>query len=188
MGNKKIIIGLVGQMSSGKGTIAEYIEKKYNAKTYKFSSILRDVLKRLHQEISRENMQNTSTALRQALGEDLLALVISKDVSSEKSSVIVVDGIRRMADIKYLEKLDNFYLTKIEANSETRYKRLVKREENIGDKDKTYKEFLKEQNNESDAEIPIVMEEANLKLDNDEDFEYLYKQIDEIINNINNKN
>jgi len=59
----KLIIGLVGPLASGKGVVKDYICEKYQAKSYKFSNTIRDVLKRLHIPISRENMQNISVDL-----------------------------------------------------------------------------------------------------------------------------
>lgn len=182
--NKKIIIGLVGQISSGKGTVAKYIEEKYGAKTYRFSTMLRDVLNRLYLDINRANMQDISTLLRQKFGEDLMAKVITEDVKKESNNLIIVDGVRRLADIKYLQNLEGFYLTKIVASQENRYKRLTQRQENSDDNKKTYEQFLVEQNNEADAEIPLVMAQAKIEINNDADFEKLYIQIDDIINKL----
>ena len=178
--NKKII-GLVGQISSGKGTIAEYIEKKHKSSTYRFSTILRDVLDRLHVEITRKNMQDMSTFLRKQFGEDLLAKVIAEDVKSDENNIIVVDGIRRMADIKYLEEIDGFKLIKITADPKIRYERLIQRTENHGDTKKTYEEFLADQEKEADAEIPIVMEKAEMEINNDGDLKDLEKEIEKVI-------
>jgi len=179
---KKKIIGLVGQIAAGKGTVAKYLEDSYNAKTFKFSTALRDVLKRLHIDISRNNMQDISTILRQKFGEDLLAKVIANDVEKDDSEIIVVDGIRRMADIKHLTKLENFILVSIEGDPEIRYKRLVARNENAGDDKKTYEEFLEDQQREAEAEIPVVMKNAKKITNNNADFNNLYDQIDKIIN------
>jgi dephospho-CoA kinase len=181
MPNNKKIIGLVGKISSGKGTVAKYLEEKNNAVTYRFSTILRDILNRLHKEITRENMQNLSTVLRQNFGEDILAKVIAEDVKKENNNLIAVDGIRRMADTKYLTKLPNFKLAKIIAEPEIRYQRLIQRTENHGDTQKTYEEFLADEKKEADAEIPIVMENAEIELNNNGNLEELYKQIDQII-------
>lgn len=177
----KKIIGLVGMISSGKGTVAEYLEKNNNAATYRFSTILRDILKRMHKEITRKNMQKLSTTLRQNFGEDLLAKVIAEDVKKDERDLIVVDGIRRLADIKYLTELPHFKLVKITAAPEARYKRLIQRTENQGDTQKTYEEFLADEKKEADAEIPLVMEKAELELSNEGGFEELYKQIDKMI-------
>lgn len=178
----KKIIGLVGHIACGKGTISEYLEKNYKASTYRFSTILRDVLNRLHIELTRENLQDISTLLRQRFGEDLLAKVMANDVKNDNTEIIVVDGIRRMADIKYLSELDNFILVSIEAEPKIRYERLVKRNENTGDSTKTFQEFLRDQEKEADAEIPEVMKNAKAITNNDSDFEELYKQIDNLIN------
>jgi len=179
---EKIIIGLVGQIASGKGTVANYLEKNHQATTYKFSTMFRDILKRAHQEITRENMQGLSTVMRNQFGEDLLAKVMAEDVKNDRGQVIVVDGIRRMADIKYLKELENFKLVAITAKPEIRYERLLKRKENAGDDQKTYEQFLTDQNNEADAEIPVVMATSTAELNNDGDLQELHKQIEKIIN------
>ena len=182
MTNKKTILGLVGQISSGKGTAADYLEKKYSAKTYKFSTILRDLMERMGEPITRENMQNLSTAIRQAFGEDILAKIIARDVVKDECQIIVVDGIRRPADITYLSPLEGFKLVRIVADPKIRYERLLSRDENIGDDKKSFEEFLADQEKEADAAIPLVMESADLELNNDDEFENLYKQIDDLIN------
>ena len=181
MTQNKIIIGLVGQIASGKGTVAEYLEKNHNALTFRFSTILRDVLKRLHVENSRENLQNLSTILRQKFGEDLLAKVMAGDVENTDNSIVVVDGIRRMADIKYLKELSNFKLLSVVADPKIRYERAISRSENSGDNKKTYEDFLADQQKEADAEIPQVMQNANIEINNDQNFENLYEQINKII-------
>ncbi len=181
MANNKIIIGLVGQMAAGKGTVAKYLENKYQASIHRFSTILRDVLERLHLEISRQNLQNLSTVLRKNFGEDILAKVISEDVVNDQNKIIVIDGIRRLADIKYLKKLPTFKLVSITADPKIRYQRLVNRNENKNDKQKTYEEFLAEQKKEAEIEIPRVMAEAEIEINNDKDLDELYAQIDKII-------
>ncbi|OGF25374.1 hypothetical protein A2331_02380 [Candidatus Falkowbacteria bacterium RIFOXYB2_FULL_34_18] len=179
---KKIIIGLTGQMSCGKGTVAEYLEKKYGASTYRFSSMLRDVLNRLYLEITRHNMQTLSTLIRKNFSEDLMARVMAKDVKSDNNNLIVIEGIRRMADIKYLQELENFKLISIEADSKVRYERLTKRTENKGDTEKTYKEFMDDHKTEAESEIPKTMEHADIIINNNGDLKKLYKQIDDLIN------
>ena len=96
--NKKIIIGLTGEICSGKGIIAKYLTDRYNASSYRFSSMLRDVLARLHLPISRKNMQLISTVIRQYFSQDIMAKIITKDVKNSKKNIIVVDGIRRMSN------------------------------------------------------------------------------------------
>ena len=115
-GVNKIILGFVGPLASGKGTICQYLKEKHGASVFRFSTMLRDVLNRLYLEISRDNMQNLSSALRQTFGDDLLASVIANDVKNEKNEFIVIDGVRREPDIKYLKDFPNFYLIEIKAD------------------------------------------------------------------------
>lgn len=181
MHDKKLIFGLTGQIASGKGTVAKYLEKKYQAKTFKFSDPLRDVLKRINKEITRENMQNLSIMLREKFGQDILAKITAEDVKKTKNKIIVVDGIRRVPDIKYLSEIDGFKLIKIIADQKIRYKRLIKRTENVGDTEKTYEQFLEEEQAETELSIPKVMSKADLEIDNNGNINKLYEQIKEII-------
>ncbi|MEA2088258.1 MAG: AAA family ATPase [Patescibacteria group bacterium] len=181
MANKKIIIGLIGEIASGKGTIYNYLSQKYDVGYHRFSTILRDILDRLHKEINRENMQKLSTILRENFEQDILAKVIAKDVKNDQHKIIIVDGVRRFADIKYLKKIKGFKLVYIIADIEKRYKRVIKRSENSGDKTKTFDDFKKENRQESEIEIGKVGERADIRMDNNNSFEELYKLIEKII-------
>src|SRR6056297_1569623 len=175
---KKIIIGLVGKLAAGKGTVAEYLKKERGADVFRFSTPLRDVLGRLHCEISRSNLQKTSQALREALGQDLLAKVMAGDAQESDKRIAVVDGIRRWGDIEHLKKLDNFILVAIKADSKIRYNRLVFRSENDGDENKTYEEFLADHEKEAEIHIPEIMESADKTIDNNGNLENLYQEIE----------
>jgi dephospho-CoA kinase len=183
----KLIIGLVGQIACGKEAAKKYLAQKYNTEDCKFSASLRDVLKRLDIDVSRENLQKLSTILRSGFGEDLLAKVIATDASKLNSDIVIVDGVRRMADIKYLKDLPNFYLIKVEVDAKLRYERMKNRNENVGDKDKTFEQFLNDQNNEAEKGIPEVMNFAKLSIENNGTLDELYYQTDKIITGILSK-
>jgi len=112
----KIILGLAGEMASGKGTIAKYATEKYNARTWRFSTMLRDVLDRLSLEQSRDNMQTLSTILRQNFGEELFARVMAEDVKKDTGEVIIIDGVRRFTDIENLKAMPGFHLVYIDVD------------------------------------------------------------------------
>lgn len=183
---KKIILGLTGEIASGKGTAAKYIEIKYQGSSHRFSTPLRDVLDRLHLKQSRENLQKFSTLIRQAFGEDILAKIIFHDTKKDKKEIVVVDGVRRKKDLKYLQKLAYFKLVYIDATLENRYKRLVKRLENPDDQNKTLTEFKKEQMQESESQIRNLKLIADFVVDNNGSVEKFYAQIDKIIKKCQN--
>lgn len=179
--NHKIILGLTGEIASGKGTVSKYLEEKYQATAHRFSTPLRDVLKRLYVEINRANMQDVSRVLREQFGQNLLAKVISEDVKNDTNNIIVVDGIRRFADIEYLKQLPEFKLIYITADAKIRHERLIKRGENADDLNKTFEQFLKDNQAEAELEIPEIGMAADVKMDNNGTTQELYEQIDKIL-------
>lgn len=177
----KIIIGFTGPIASGKDASQKYLSEKYGAISFRFSTIMRDILQRLSLEINRLNLSRLSSILRENFSEDLFAKVIANDVNNSPAKLIIVDGIRRQADIKYLRDIPNFYLVGINADPEIRYKRLIKRKENIGDENKTYKQFIADHQLETELSIPVIMAQANYQINNDLSLENLYQQLDKII-------
>ncbi len=181
---EKIIIGLVGPIASGKGETKKYLQKNYGATEHRFSTMLRDLLDRMHIEQSRENLQGISTILRQRFGEDLLAKVLTEDVKNDNQELIVIDGIRRMADIAYLKELSGFCLVSIDADEKTRYQRVVSRNENPGDGEKSFEDFQKDGRAETELTIPEVMEIAKITIKNDGEMEELHANIDKLLGSL----
>ncbi len=179
--NKKIL-GLTGLMSCGKGTAVKYLKEKYQAETFRFSTMLRDILDRLHLEHSRENMSGISTILRENFGQDLMAKVMTEDVKNSQAELIVVDGIRRMEDIKYLKAMPNFKLVAIEADMQIRYQRLKERGENSDDQNKTWEQFQADHKLETELTILDTIKAADVVINNDGDLEALHKQLDKLVN------
>lgn len=177
----KIILGLAGEIASGKGTTAKYICEKYLGSTHRFSTALRDVAQRMYLEENRENLQKISTIFRENFFDDILSAVIAKDVANDKCEIIAIDGVRRMADISYLQKIPGFKLVYIEAGMNNRYKRITTRGENVDDNIKTFEEFEKDHQREAELQIKDLKSKANFVVDNNGNFDELYKQIDLII-------
>lgn len=182
----KIVLGFVGKLASGKAVCQKYISENYNAGSARFSTSLRDILNRLYLPISRENMQNLSLDLRERFGSDTLARVIAEDVKNDQHEIVVIDGVRRLSDIVCLKDLPNFYLISIDADPELRYERMKERNENAGDANKGFEEFLEDGRREAELQIPEVMSAAKFHLDNNGDLPALYAQIDKILQEIQN--
>lgn len=178
---QKIILGLVGDLAAGKGTIAKYLNEKYGARSYKFSTMLRDMLDRIYVEKTRENLQTISTFVRKQYGQDVMSKVIAKDVEKDPGNIVVVDGIRRPTDITYLQKLDGFHLIYITADQKIRWERLVKRNENPGDDTKSFEEFCRDEKAEADRLIKELGAQAEYRIDNDGEMNQLFVEIEKII-------
>ena len=184
----KIILGFVGDLASGKGTLAKYLQEKYHCNTYRFSTMLRDILNRIYVENSRENLQLISKILRENFGQDVMSNVIAKDVERDENDLVIVDGIRRPTDITYLQNLEGFHLIYITAESKTRWERMVKRQENPDEKDKTFEQFLLDEQAEADMLIKELGGKAEKTINNDGTIEELYSQIENILADYGHKN
>jgi dephospho-CoA kinase len=183
---KKIIIGLVGEIASGKGTAAQYLQERYGAEICRFSTPLRDVVKRLHMDVDRQTMQAMSKCLRETFGQDLLAKIITEDAKKSPANIVVVDGIRREADIVYLKEIPRFALVYITADMEIRYQRIIGRNENQDDQQKTFEQFVKDHEAETELDIPklgATVDEA-CRIDNNGNLEQLRRRLDEVIEEI----
>lgn len=177
----KLILGITGEIASGKGTVAEYLVKNHNATSHRFSTMLRDVAKRMHLEESRENLQKLSTLFRDNFDDNHLSRVIYEDVKGDESSLIVIDGVRREGDIEFLEQLPDFELVYLEADMKTRYDRITQRGENVDDNGKTFEEFEADHQREAELQIKKLKEKADIVLDNNSSLDDLYKQLDDLV-------
>ncbi len=177
----KLILGFVGPMASGKGTACQYLEQRYRARSYRFSSILRDILDRVYLPRTRDHLQQVSSVMRGAFGDDLLARAMAHDVEADTGKLITVDGVRRRPDITYLRSLDGFYLIGITADEKVRFERIKNRHENPDDAGKTFADFVREGQQEAERQIAEVMASASFTLDNNGDFAALYRQLDAIL-------
>ncbi|PIP29817.1 hypothetical protein COU12_00630 [Candidatus Jorgensenbacteria bacterium CG10_big_fil_rev_8_21_14_0_10_54_38] len=181
MSASKIVIGLVGEVSSGKGTSAAYLKERYGAGTVRFSNMLRDVLRRLYLPDIRKNLQILSASLRREFGEDIMAKVIAEDARRASSALVAADGVQRPDDIAYLMASGTFFLVALDVEARTRYERIKARGENLDDAIKTWEEFIAQGNEEPEQKIRELMAGANFHVNNNGSIAELHKQLDEIM-------
>jgi dephospho-CoA kinase len=180
----KIILGLVGEIASGKDTVADYLKKKYGGTTISFSQPLREILDILYLPYTRENMSTLGNTLRKDFGQDLLSRVIADKVKSSKIKIISLPNVRLESDIVYLKKEPGFVLVRVDCDTKTRFDRLKARRQNADDKSKTWKQFLADAKLYTEKHIRELGAQAKYSLDNNGDKKNLYRQIDELIKKI----
>lgn len=181
MTNNKIILGFAGLLASGKGTATGYLADHYHASTFRYSTILRDLLDRIYKEQSRDYLIKMSECIRATFGEDTLARAIAGDAAKAENQLVVVEGIRRPADMEHLSRLPNFVLVEIFAEPTKRYERLVRRGENSDDNNKTYEQFLADHKRSTEISIAEVIPQATEHIDNNGDIDQLHAQLDELV-------
>ncbi len=181
---EKVIIGIAGEIASGKDTVGKYLAEEHGAHSLRFSQPLRDILDRMNLPQDRENMVKLSIHLRKAFGEDIFSRVILGEAEKSDKTLVVVDGVRRLPDILHLENEKHFYFAYVEASSEKRYERLVKRRQNTDDATKTPAQFEKDAQLETESQIRALKERADFIINNDGTLEELQKQVDDIVSKI----
>jgi dephospho-CoA kinase len=177
----KIIIGLAGQIASGKDTVAEYVKQKYGGVTISFSQPLRDILNRLYLPIDRTHMSGLAQCIIDKFGNDTLSKTIATEIEKSNKKVFILPNIRREGDYEAFKNNPGFILVGINTDTKKCYERLIKRGQNEDDKTKTWEQFQKDLTLSTEVSIAGLIEKSKIKLDNNGSLEDLYKQVDRLI-------
>jgi len=180
----KIIIGVAGEMASGKDTVTRHIVERYGGREFGFSDSLRDLLDRLHMPKDREHLTRLSMALRKEFGQDVLARIMDGDAKEAAERIVVIDGVRRPTDIEILGKNPEFSLVYVEADFMIRYERIKGRGQNADDATKTIEAFKADHLLETEVTIPALRSEADHIINNDGTLEVLIEQVDAVMDQL----
>ena len=185
---ESIVFGLTGKNASGKGTVAEILKKK-NFTYHSLSDSLRDELKSLKKEETRENLIDIGNELREKGGPGVLADKLIPKLNFDNNHI--VDSIRNPLEVISLRKetlLRRFFLISVDANSRLRYDRLCSRGR-IGDTD-SWEKFVeqekKEENNDdpNKQQLSRTMQMADYNIDNSGTLQELEAQVNKIISSL----
>ncbi len=177
-----MIIGLTGENCSGKGMVADYLQKK-SFYFYSLSDVIREELTSKGTEITRDALIKEGNNLRQKYGSSVLAVKTTAKLQTDKNYII--DSIRNPAEVNELKKLTRFVLLKIFSAPENRFERM--KERNREGDPKTLKEFLRveelEASNQNSAkqQLTACMKRADKTIVNDDQPENLYKKVDQLL-------
>ncbi|OGY49736.1 MAG: hypothetical protein A3B89_02285 [Candidatus Buchananbacteria bacterium RIFCSPHIGHO2_02_FULL_40_13] len=180
----KVILGLVGEIASGKDTVANYLAVKYHSQTISFSEPLRQILNILGLPQNRQNLVWLGVDLGARFGQDILAKVITNMVQASQTQIICLPNVRLESDIIFLENLPGFYLIGIETDQVLRYQRLVLREQNTDDQTKSWEEFLADSQLPTEIAIGEMARRATFNIDNNGELAELYGQVEHIMASI----
>lgn len=176
----KLVIGLVGQIGSGKTAVSEHIQDKYGGREHRFSQILMDVLDRLYLPHERAHLQNLGKSLRAGLGPDVIVNAFKKDLEKDESNVLIVDGIRYENEVELLRGFENSSLIFVAAPPEIRYERCVARGQK-GEAKISYEQFLENEEAETEKRIGAIGKGADYVIENSGTLDELLEKVDEIM-------
>jgi dephospho-CoA kinase len=140
-----LIIGLTGMPGAGKTTVANYLSQK-GIPLLIMGDVVREVAENDGLEPTSDNLAKLMLRLRKRNGPEAVAhLVVNKIKLMKKEdkqlSVVIVDGIRSMAEVRVLRRIGSVKLLAIHGSTLTRYTHVRKRGRsdapfNIGEFDK----------------------------------------------------
>lgn len=182
MNNKQIIIGLAGEPSSGKDTVAKYLEEKYGARVIRFVDPLTDALKNFVDDISRDDYQWLSHAMRKRFGEDIFSHALRKRIGGD-DKLIVFNGVRFWGNYDFIRSFENNFFLYVTADQKLRWERAMKRMEKTDD-NVSFEKFQELEKFETETIIPEIGAKADFAIRNEKDAEYLLKEVDEAMGKI----
>jgi len=120
------IVGITGTAGSGKGTISQYLVKKYGFKHFSVRDFIVEEIVRRKLEINRDNMIDVGNDLRKKHGAEYIVMELFKKAIMNNTNC-VLESIRTVGEVEALKKKENFVLWAVDAPMDTRYRRNVKR-------------------------------------------------------------
>ena len=190
-----MILGVVGQIASGKGVFVDYLVKKYGFISFSLSSVVHEeAKKRGIKNYDRKTLQDIGDELRRKYGSDVLAKrienkleVMNYQLGGKRS--FVIEGIRNPAEVEHLKKNPNFVLVGIKSKRTLRFKRLLKRAKPWDPK--TWEEFLKidrrdygAHQEKSGQQVGRCIKMADYVLTNNKDLESFYEKVENLMNKL----
>jgi len=140
-----LIVALTGMPGAGKTTVANYLAKK-GIPLLIMGDVVREAVQNDGLEPTSDNLSKLMLRLREKNGPEAIAYLVANKIKTMKHQnkefdVVIVDGIRSMAEIKVLKGVGNVKLLAIHGSTLTRYSHIKERARsdvpsNIGEFDK----------------------------------------------------
>lgn len=177
---KKTVIGIIGTISSGKDTVADYISKKLEIPVFQTSQQLKDIAQERGLDLKRANLIKLGTKIAIEKGPDYLVKMIVESSDEER---IVITGMRDLGHIEYLRAHTKLVLVALEADAEIRFHRTQDR--GRAGEAETVEEFVENEEVENSGEHTQRLFEclklADYTIANNKGLDSLYKKIDDVL-------
>ena len=106
---------------SGKSTIVSALKAR-GLESLNLGDGVRAEAEKRNLEPTGENLGKLMLELREKNGPGAVATLLTEKIKNSQSEVIIIDGIRSIAEIEVLKNVGSVKLLSIEASADTRYK------------------------------------------------------------------
>lgn len=173
---RKIKIALIGKMRSGKDTIGEWLINEYEFKKYAFADGIGEIIDKYFPEARangkpRLHYQHIGQELRK-LNPDVWVNYLMRTLEKDDYHRIIITDTRQVNEVKTLKE-NGFIIIKVEADEETRIKRILESGDNFN---------IEHFQHETEAQVDLT--EADITIVNNKTIEELKQEVLNIINKI----
>ena len=159
----KTIVCITGMPGAGKSTIVSKLEEIGFTK-FTLGEGIRAEAKRRNIDPSGENLGKLMLEVRAKSGPGAVAELIKDSVQNSAQDVIIIDGVRSIAEIDVLKKIGDVKLLAIQASPETRFNFLSSR--GRSDDPKSRENFEERDNREIGIGLEKLIEVADKTITN----------------------
>lgn len=177
-----MIIGVTGEYAAGKDCVAEILQQMsfYHVS---FSDFIREGLKKQKKEITRDSLIAYGNQLREEKGASILAKLALKQVKDGENYVFT--SIRNPAEVKELQKRNDFLLIYVTAPLKIRLTRLLQRSRENDPKtikELKEKEMLENSSKSTEQQLGNVAKMAKVHLANNSSLKVLETKVERMVN------
>ena len=162
---EKLIVCLTGMPGAGKSTIADGLKSKGFDKIT-MGDAVRAEAARQKIEPTGTNLGKLMLELREKNGPGAVAELIKDQIVNSKSDVVVIDGVRSIAEVEVLKKFGKVKTLAIHASADTRFKFLSGRNRSDAPSDRD--DFIKRDSREIGVGMsePIALSDETISNNN----------------------
>jgi dephospho-CoA kinase len=179
-----MIIAITGTLGAGKNTVVDIL-KEQGFKHFSIRDYLIEEIKKRNLEINRDSMVEVATEIRKANGREYITKQLYEKAKGQNS---VIESIRQPKEVEFL-KSKNIKLIAVDADLETRYKRIKERKsetDNISfEKFKHDEEREMQSNDPYKQQLRECINLADYKIENNESIEQLKTKIIKLLKTLN---
>lgn len=129
-----IIIGITGTLGAGKGTIVDYLTKVHGFRHFSARNFIAKEIEKRGLIVNRNTLVAVANDLRTTYHPGYIVTELYKQAwTSGKDAVI--ESIRAEGEVLSLCGKDNFYLFAVDADSQKRYDRILRRASETDNRD-----------------------------------------------------
>ena len=169
---------MVGEKGAGKGTFAKFLQRIEPDSSYiRYSDILADTLKKWSLPLTRVNYQTLANTMEKTFGNGTMANATKSRIKKLPGRIVIVDGIRRWLEAKLIRSFPNSLIIYITADIKTRYRNLKKKSDKANEMGLSFKQFIKEEQDEAEILIPEIGKIADHKIINNGSLDTFRRQV-----------